>query len=479
MFANYRSVDDVRVSIRKLIDEGDTERALRLIYDFVDEIISEPLCVSQVFSSKILDDLCQSVGSINFSQLGDSSLSISTGEQCYVYIVTKLQSSGGHTRVIEDFVRARPNEQHVILSTELSGRSDKTYIDRVFAKQYGVCFESAPSASFVHRLSWLQGRLLEISCEKVYLFNHHQDSVAVAAVSPEMDVDAYFYHHCDHHLCLGVTLSHLEHIDFHPMGYQFCKEELELNNSYVPLVVADRGRRPIEWPFRTDGLLTTCTVGRSNKVEQPYHVSYLEVVSKILLATGGQHIHIGRLSPWGLYRIRKGLRRAGVSSDRFIYIPWVQSVWHTLHEYRVDLYIASFPYGGGLTLLEAMGAGTPVALHNHMFSRVLGSIELAYPEVFSWRTADELVAYCSDLTAESLARLSLISRDQYENFHTEKVLQSALDGRDIDLPVAMGEARDFRIQRDEWGLWMSRQVSFRGVISRLIYRVGKWVSRRL
>ena len=43
--------------------------------------------------------------------------------------------------------------------------------------------------------------------------------------------------------------------------------------------------------------------------------------------------------------------------ERFIYMPWVPSVWKTLHDCRVDLYIASFPYGGGLTLIEAMGAG--------------------------------------------------------------------------------------------------------------------------
>ena len=479
MFVNYRSVSCVRNSIENLINEGDVEQALRLVYGFVNDIVSEPLCVSQVLSSKTLDEMCQCIGSINLKKITDTNISGSVEESYYVYIVTKLQSSGGHTRVIEDFIRARPNQRHIVLSTELSGRSDLTYIDSVFVRQYGVCFESAPRASFVQRLSWLQGRLLAIACKKVYLFNHHEDSVAAAAVLPEMNLDACFYHHCDHHLCLGVTLSHVEHIDFHPMGFQFCKNELEIDNSYVPLTVTDRGSRPVEWSFCRAGSLTTCTVGRSNKIEQPYYISYLDVVSKILLSTGGRHIHIGRLSPWALLRIRRAIKRAGISADRFVYIPWVQSVWETLHQYRVDLYIASFPYGGGLTLIEAMGAGVPVVLHNHIFSRVLGSVELAYPGVFTWRTADELVAYCSGLTAESLVKLSLISREQYENFHSEKVFQSVLDGDHLLLPNENSGGMEFKIKRDEWGLWMSKQVSFKGLVSRSIYRIAKWLSRRV
>ncbi len=60
-----------------------------------------------------------------------------------------------------------------------------------------------------------------------------------------MKLDASFYHHGDHHLCLGVYLSHLEHIDPHPMGYHNCRDALGIDNTYIPLTVDDKGDRAL------------------------------------------------------------------------------------------------------------------------------------------------------------------------------------------------------------------------------------------
>lgn len=469
----YNSVASLSAICSKLIDAGHLQEALSLIHDFVERIITEPLCTSQVFGSKTLDELCMHIGRISLARMTKDTSSDRHDhlrEPAFVYIVTKLQKSGGHTRVIVDLIKARPEGLHIVLSTESEGKSDSDYLDSVFGKQARVMFERAPRRNHQERLYWLQKRLMGISPKTVYLFNHHQDSVAAAAIQPEMGFDACFYHHGDHHLCLGVYLSHLKHIDLHPMGYYKCRHELGIDNIYVPLTVEDKGARPADASFMNGGILTTCTAARSNKIEVPYFVSYLDVVPKLLKTTGGRHIHIGNLTPWALFRIRRGLKRSQVRSDRFIYIPWVPSVWKALHDYQVDLYIASFPYGGGLTLLEAMGAGTPVALHRHIFSRILSGIELAYPSAFSWRYPEELLHFCVSLTPEVLEEAGRLARTHYERYYSQADFPGVLDHLPYHETQCPDKNEDFAIETDEWAFWMEQQVSVKKLLSRTAIR---------
>ena len=469
----YASVQSFKEAVSCLIDLNEISQALHLIHDFVERIVTEPLCASQIFGSKTLDDLCQRIGNASLAEIKQEITDAVPSQRdppVFIYIVTKLQKSGGHTRVIEDFIKAQPGGQHVILSTELGGRSDTGYLMKGLAKQANIVFEQASKENYQQRLTWLQKRLLKIRPKRVYLFNHHQDSVAVAAIQPEMKLDASFYHHGDHHLCLGVYLSHLEHIDPHPMGYHNCRDVLGIDNTYLPLTVDDKGGRPADWPFLPDGALTTCTAARSNKIEIPYFVSYLKLVPKLLKATGGRHIHIGRLTPWALFKIRRGLRRYGIQPGRFIYTPWVPSVWKALHDYRVDLYVASFPYGGGLTLIEAMGAGIPVALHRHIFSRILSGIDLAYSGAFSWRSPEELLNYCVSLSTSALEEAGRSGRMQYEKFHSPDKLQEILSDAVRNRPKPSELSGKFSIESDEWALWMERQLNIRRVLSRGVYR---------
>jgi len=469
---NFRSIQAFSENVYHLIEADDVSKSLQLVHYFVERIITEPLCTSQVFGSKVLDDLCQHVGRIVFSQLKENATEeiIQHKKNTIVYVVTKLQKSGGHTRVIENFIAVQPNESHVILSTELLGKSDFTYLNNLMLEKENLFFEPAVKNSYKDRLLWLQRKILEINPKKIYLFNHHQDSVAVAAIQPEMKLDASFYHHGDHHLCLGVYLSHLEHIDFHPMGYHTCRDELGIDNIYIPLTVQDKMARPVDLPFLVNDELITCTAAKSNKIEIPYFVSYLDIIPKLLKTTGGKHIHIGRLTPWALFKIRRGLKKYGVQPDKFIYTPWVPSVWKALHEYKVDLYIASFPYGGGLTLIEAMGAGVPVILHRHIFSRVLSSIDLAYSEAFNWRSPDELLNYCATVTQDDLQEGGRLGRVQYEKFHTESILHDVLNGenRGDFQPNASSE---FSVASDERAIWMEQQLTIRRVLTRGIYRL--------
>jgi hypothetical protein len=194
------------------------------------------------------------------------------------------------------------------------------------------------------------------------------------------------------------------------------------------------------------------------------------MIPRLLKTTNGRHLHIGRLHPWTLLKIRRGLKRFGITQDRLIYTPWVPSVWKSLLEYRIDLYIASFPYGGGLTLIEAMGAGVPVALHMHIFSRVLSGLDLAYPEAFAWRFPEELLSYCGSVKADMLRAAARLGRRQYEEFHRPDVLKRILLGDADVLPKQKNASDKFAVETMEWALWMEQQINIKNILYRTTYR---------
>lgn len=476
----YRSIAQVQAAVESSILDGNLDLALVLVHDFVATIISEPLCTSHVFGSETLDRLCLQIGraSLAKTRMNFPLLSPVAGARTCAYVVSKLQKSGGHTRLILDFIHARPDLSHLVLSTEIDGKSDMGFLQEAFSKQGAVSMEIAPGKGLADRLSWLQQRLVTISPERTYLFNHHQDCVAVAAITPDIGLEGYFYHHGDHHLCLGVHQPHLKHIDPHPMGYYNCRGCLGIDNIYLPLTVADKGCRP-SMPFLSKDRLTTCTAAKSNKVEIPYYVSYVEVIPRLLKATGGKHIHIGKLTPWALFKLRRSLRQHGIDRSQFVYIPWVPSVWKALQSHSVDLYIASFPYGGGLTLIEAMGAGIPVAIHRHMTSPILSGIDLAYPGAFSWRDPKDLIDYCAFVTNDQLTRDSLAGREHYLRFHTDRSLVDFVNDPSSQGSVCARQSSEFSPAADEWALWMNNRLSLFNLLYRTVYRWLKRIRARL
>lgn len=473
---SYSSIRELVILAEGALLSGRIDDALRIVHDFVEQIITEPLCTAQVFASRDLDRLCLRIGQLSFKRLGARQVDPWIGQRrgpLVVYLVSRMQNSGGHSRLLEDFIRAQPNKDHLVLSTEIGGPSDRGASGRFSSPEGNVRVLFASRGNLQSRLTWLQSVLCASTPERVYLLNHHQDSAAVAALVPELGLRGTFVHHGDHHLCLGVHMEHLTHLDLHPMGYHYCRNDLGVDNSYLPLTFENECPQPEQPEVERGKRLITATSARSNKVEIPYYVSYLDIIAQILKVTCGHHIHIGRLTPWALRRIRNELHKNGIEQDRFVYIEWVPSVWRALQENGVDVYIASFPYGAGLTLIEAMGAGIPVIMHKHMYSRVLSGLELAYQGAFAWAEPEDLLMHLGALRPEGLKHEKNLSRRQYELFHRPEVLQAYLGDPDrFSMPTPPLSA-DFRARYDEWAAWAERQLTIRRFVFRFAYRAWR------
>ncbi|MBN3906212.1 MAG: glycosyltransferase [Nostoc sp. NMS1] len=427
MYNNY--ILNIESQIAEYMKSGDLESPLDLLVNFVEKIIRDNRATAKVFGSATLDKLCQQIGAKALEHQKplltiDSYSNHENGN--IIYIATELYKTGGHTAVLEDLIKAQPHRKHIILITDIFNTVNREIILSRFAS-LNVQIEWAPQSTLLDKLFWLQSQLIERQLSQVFLFNHWQDAVAIAAVQPHLAQELIFYHHCDHQLCLGLYLSHAKHIDPHAFGFYNCRHNLGVANTrYIPLIVEDLGTRSPELPFIANGKLRTCSSGSGNKFEQIYPYSYIEEVPRILDVTQGVHIHIGELSHYSLERIRQGLEQRGITQESFIYIPWVKSLWWTISEQKIDVYLNSFPLGGGRASIEVMGSGTPFIGHQNYNSRVLSGIDIVYPEAYFWQKPEELYSYLQALTPEILAEQAAYSRRHYELYHTPKVLQQCL-----------------------------------------------------
>jgi hypothetical protein len=477
-----RSVAKLQEKIGVQIAEGDLDSALRLIHRVVDQVFCEPINTARFFGSKLLDGYCQEIGAINWRRVRDiaqPSASNCESRNTVIYLASRIYASGGHTAVLADMIRLGPPARSIILITGTVGKTDLAALRHRFEGLAQVSFECAPRGSLLEKLDWLQRKFVELSPHTVWLFNHVQDSVAVAAVQPDAGYRVRYYHHGDHQLCLGVYLDYADHIDPHPMGFHNCRNNLGIQgNRYLPLTVKDQGERPTEKVPTIGTGLITCTAASPNKIESPYFIHYADIVPAMLNASGGKHIHIGPLSPLTLLRIRLGMRRFRLPENRFVHIPYVRSVWQALQEHRVDLYVASFPFGGGRTLIEAMGAGVAVALHLHYHSRLLSSFDMAFEGAMLWRNPQELYNYVQQADLETLRMQGQTARRKYQECYSEEVLAGALSHWEQPLappPLQAGYSPDDLQQ----ALDISSQVSFTGVLRRLLCRaLRRWKSSR-
>ncbi len=398
-----------------------------MIVEFVESIIAHENSIARVFSSRELDQLCIELG---------RSLPLETptsrDDERTVYLVTALAKAGGHTRVLLDLIRADPNPKHTVLVSNTQHDLRPGDLNDLFDDERAQV-EIAPLGNLGERLAWLQKRLFELRPKRTYILQHHFDPLCIAAAQPELSGTLLYYHNCDHSLALGVHTPHAIHIDFSAKGFYHCREcEGVLRNVIWPLT-ADVSQHRAGRPFMVHGHLTTCTSGGFEKFDQrnmpyrtPYLYGYAEAVATILCTTRGTHIHIGELHEETRKAVIEELTKCGVPSARFIWITYVPDLAAALVENEVDIYFASFPFGGGRAAVEAMGAGLPLLIHSNYRSVFLTDLNEVYPGAFTWRTPADLKDALISLSKEVLAEHSLRARRFFEARCAPDALRAAV-----------------------------------------------------
>jgi hypothetical protein len=413
-------------TVREQIKLGNLELALGDVALRAEAIKNDSLAFARIFGSATLDILCVELGAaiLGGVESARSTPRIVAGAHA-VYVCTETLSSGGHTRVVSDLIRAAPDYTHHVVLTNLWERSQH------FMQEFeslGAQVTILPKASILEKLRLLTTLLDGFERARVFLLNHHQDSVAVAAVGANARHERFFIHHSDYLFCLGLFLPGVVHVDLHTMGFHDCRNTLKIDaNVYWPLT-CDDSPAIRSGDFLGGGCLVTCCCGSEHKFTGRYPIDYFDTVAAILKTRSGKHIHIGPIEDQHRRRLLDTLAANGVALDRFQHIAHVTNLRAALLELNVDAYMVSFPVGGGRAVIEAMSAGVPVVGHLHHHNNVLGGTDLLPNIAPVWSSVQELLAILQSLDCDRLIALSAASRERYETFHHPRLLASALAG---------------------------------------------------
>ena len=435
---NSNNLDICEQLVMEAVNNRDYGLALDTVAKFVGSVTSNPRSVGKVFSNPKLDGLCELIGE-KIAELS-SDLRSQTQSSGSVILITQLVATGGHIELIKDYIRLGVlTEPITVLVTEYYAHSEIGSINAFLSTlSKDISLVIAKEVSTNNKISFLLSYLINHPPKDLIIIASNHDSLAIS-LAGIINSKVMFIHHGDHHLCLGVHSENFIHIDPHNLGYFNCRHDLGVkDNRYWPLVITPVEPIPRTKNHRTTdnsiGLIT-CTSGRYEKfLLNGYKYDYFHLIPKILSATSGIHFHVGELPLDKLEGIQFELINLGINPDRFIHISFVNSLAAFFIENCIDLYISSFPHGGGKASLEAMSVGVPLLMHENYRSNFFSGIALVYPEAFSWSDEPSLLGILTEICSEKLAIHAGKAKLFFEKYYSDEAFLKLVKlDKEVDL----------------------------------------------
>ncbi len=411
----------------------------------------------------VLDEACRRLADRVAAENPTGDRLIGFDRPANLYLVTELYTAGGHRVLLEQMIRARPDERHIVLFTGTLERN------RDFAR---ACVEAAgafavspdPQAVLYDKWLWLREKLAAYAARRVFLLHHPEDVVAALAageIAPRYGRRMYMLHHADTVGALAATLPGISHIAIRPEQ----KARMLAARPGLRVTVLTMGL-PAPFAPRRKGsaafarpLATTATCGNEGKFSTRGDLAFPAVICRVLATTQGRHLHIGPVSPTFRRKAATALRRAGIDPDRLVFLGEIGAVSATLAAEKVDLFLASFPVGGNLSLVEAAAAGVPVAIRDPgpakgadaAAARYASGFDFRPPQALHWTDPPSLQKLLENWPGpEALQEMTEAAQDWARHRHSPdrfcrrySALITATEGRDrkpLDAPAARARA---------------------------------------
>ena len=270
-----------------------------------------------------------------------------------LHIATTVYKTGGHTRLINNWMRNDVDSIHsLLLINQITDLPD--WLVQIVQRNGGNLIILPPRTPLLLKAKALR-QVSRSNVDMIILHHHPSDVVPIVAFAKEELPPVAIMNHGDHLFWLGSTIADAI-IDFRDYGKKlsekrrFAKETLFLPiplNANEPALTRSEARKRLNIPDRIVMLLS---IGASYKYYPLNDHDFFETSVKLLEQNQDAHLYvIGVDYDENIEFLRK------VKHKRLHLLGIIEDT--VLYHIASDLYLDGFPYGGGTTILEASFLG--------------------------------------------------------------------------------------------------------------------------
>lgn len=426
---------ELRARVHKALRDDDFSAALAAISGTISRAVGVAMGNGSLcYGSGEVDKLCLLVGRTWLDKTkSDRKGAASALKPLDLYIASHLYVDGGHTPVIGDFIRSMPARSAILALTNTENAFEsmpETILHRVGLTSSEV--ELCSKADQAEKLAWLIDIIDLHRPDRIFLFNHQHDAVAIAACQAKVGREIVFVHHSDRLPSVGAFLKSAIHVDVTPFCFNGCRHGARISdNRFIPLIANDEGARSKASERHGFHGLRTAAAGSQHKFLGDSSPSYPDAIAAVLKLTEGWHVHIGHLDGDKLTHFRNVLSQCGVNPERFVHVAWVPSVWQAMSQYEVDVYIGSFPVRGARASVEVMGSGTPALWHVADSATWFHDTHMKYQGAEVWRSVDDLCRIVRGIDEAWMTRQAHLARSHYQRNHSPALMAAYLPEKGI------------------------------------------------
>lgn len=398
------------------------------------------------------------------------------GRRHILHVATTVIGTGGHTRLIENWVKADAASVHSLLLIDQDREVIRAPLTDRVTGSGGVVTVLPKEATLLERACLLRRAAQSGGYDGIILHHHPNDVVPLVAFATEDCPPVAVMNHADHIFWLGVSIADLV-IEFREFGAELSRSRRGVTRNLVfPLPLDIQSAGPTRSKARArlgipDTEQVLLTIGSAAKFVPTVRQRFFDTLSRVLDQHPDAHLYVigvgeQDIGPLQIARHER-MTLLGVMPDPSDY------------QAAADLYLEGFPFGSYTAMLETGAHGVCVVLmhspteHNDL-SREVTLRDLAE----STPDANSYIAALGVLLDDPQRRMALggMMADRIQAHHSAEASRTYVEQvcaclAKIPHQVKALADRDARTDRHDLDL-----AGFQS--SRMAIPVAEWISNK-